>query len=76
MSASKYIRFVLATEQNPKTSIWEVLSISTAGKLGEIRWWGTWRTYIFMPAPNTIYSAGCLRDITEFIESEMAVRTR
>lgn len=73
---NKYIRFVLAAKQNPKTSIWNVMSISNDGTLGQVRWWAVWRTYVFVPTPHTIYSPGCLRDISEFIESAMAVRNR
>lgn len=51
-----------------KTSIWRVLNKSTQTSLGEIRWYASWRQYTFMPTQGTIFSAGCLNDIENFIK--------
>lgn len=51
-----------------KTSIWKVLNKSTQSILGEVRWYGSWRQYTFMPVQGTIFSAGCLNDIEKFIK--------
>lgn len=63
----EYIHFV-KTGDTGKTSIWECLNNSSGAILGEVRWYGPWRQYIFLPV-NSFYSAGCLQDVITFIAS-------
>ena len=71
---SKWLRFLLV-EEKPKTSIWRVEN-KDKDFLGHIRWNSQWRQYCFMPDANTIYSAGCLREIADFIKEQMDKREK
>jgi hypothetical protein len=42
--------------------------------LGEIKWYGAWRTYAFFPEVASLFNEQCLLDIAEFIHTEMRVR--
>jgi len=33
--------------------------------LGDIRWYGAWRQYVFDAAPNTIFNNGCLASLAD-----------
>lgn len=73
MDVSKFNFEYLVLEQVPddkkKTMIIDVLSRRHGDKLGEIKWYGPWRQYVFTPMPGTLYSAGCLADIeTSIVE--------
>lgn len=61
-----------------KTDTWRVFNKSNRGWLGRIVWYGRWRQYIFQPFPGPalVFSAGCLRDIAQFIEGEMSKRLK
>ena len=39
-------------------------------ELGTVSWWPFWRQYVFHPKFKTLYSAGCLRELADFCESE------
>lgn len=65
-----YITFDLIAE-NKKTHVWEVVAKSDDSVLGEIRWLGRWRQYVFEPRENTAFNVDCLGDIIHFIEAEM-----
>lgn len=58
------------TSASERTNVWNVYTKPDRGHviLGEIRWLGRWRQYVFFPAYDTIYSAGCLEDIATFIK--------
>jgi len=73
--SGKWVIFALAAQQNPKTSVWNVVSKDSGATLGQIRWYGQWRKYAFFPSPHTLYETDCLRDIAAFIESAMKART-
>lgn len=36
--------------------------------LGQVKWYGAWRQYAFYPEPDTIFNAGCLQDLDEFLQ--------
>lgn len=57
-------------DKNPKrkTNVWDVVSITHGNVLGQIRWYGPWRQYVFRPAQDTIWSKGCLEDIEKFLK--------
>ncbi len=65
---------ILLTERRPKTNVWTVFSTRTGNPLGHIKWFGRWRQYTFMPEFDTVFSSGCLNDIQDFIDNEMALR--
>ena len=57
-----------------KTELWAVVSKRGGHFLGSLGWYARWRQYAFYPAENTVYSAGCLRDIASFIDVMMKAR--
>jgi len=66
-TAYEYIHFVKVGEK-PKTSVWNCCNTRSAMLLGVVKWHATWRQYCYFPAAwATVYSAGCLWDIREFI---------
>jgi hypothetical protein len=42
--------------------------------LGSILWHAPWRRYCFYPVENTLFDYGCMNQIAEFIEQQMAER--
>ena len=54
-----------------KTRIFRVDS-KRGDNLGEIRWYGPWRQYVFMPESGTIWSAGCLADVITALNNTKA----
>jgi hypothetical protein len=50
-----------------KTNKYSVTNNKSGDLLGVIRWHGPWRQYVFLAAPLTLYSAGCLADIQSFL---------
>lgn len=58
-----------------KTKLFQVIS-NDGDHLGEIRWFGRWRKYCFMPAPNTVFEQVCMREVSTFIESETSKHRR
>lgn len=44
--------------------------------LGMVGWWSPWRQYCFSANDHIVLSAGCLKDITSFIEELMAERKK
>lgn len=74
MTMATYIKF----DERPhlaerKTRAWAIISIEPPhAYLGEIKWFGRWRKYVFFPGADTLFEEICLREIALFIE----VRTR
>jgi len=68
----KYIRFVEMDAGARKTKIWRCES-EDGFCLGEVRWYGPWRKYCFMPASESrlVFCAQCLADINAFLEQAM-----
>lgn len=62
----KYIYFT-KIEDKPKTSVWQCRSKRNGGLLGIVRWYGPWRQYAFLPAPDTIFNISCNEAINNFI---------
>jgi hypothetical protein len=57
-----------------KTKIFSVTNINNGGEIGVVKWYGAWRQYCFFPAPDTIYSTGCLDNIAVFMSELMQER--
>ena len=70
-----YVSFV---DEGPtpsgKTRRWTVRNQRSNGLLGWIKWYGAWRRYCFYPRGDIVLSAGCMTDITAFIEHRMQER--
>jgi hypothetical protein len=54
-------------ESKGKTEIFEVRSKDGILNLGTIKWYSRWRRYCFFPMFETIWSEGCLKEVTSFI---------
>ena len=52
-----------------KTKVWEIIGARGGMALGEVRWLGPWRQYVFSPGPDTLFNAGCLEDMAKFLMS-------
>lgn len=72
----KYIKFGRRVPSDSgKTMIWQVLAdgrmrSAPTYSLGEIRWHGAWRRYVFHPFSYTIYEKDCLRKLADFCENQ------
>ena len=69
----KYIQFVQVVSTG-KTFRWHCNNIRLGHTLGIVKWDGAWRQYCYFPEPGCVYSAGCLKDIADFIAQVMALR--
>lgn len=66
----KYINILPANQLlPPKTMVWDVTNKKSGELLGRIKYYANWRQYCFFPATCTVFSAGCLAEITGFIEA-------
>lgn len=52
-----------------KTQLYTIYASRDSALLGNIKWHGAWRQYTFLPEPNTLFSAGCLADVQDFLSS-------
>jgi hypothetical protein len=62
----QFIHFMKIGEAN-KISKWSCRNNKSGDQLAEVRWYGAWRKYCFLPTCPAVYSAGCLADIQDFI---------
>ncbi len=63
----KYIYFEKVSNSD-KTSLWACYNNSSHDSLGDIYWYSRWRQYCFFPNFDTVFSGGCLDDITAFMK--------
>ena len=66
---SEWLEFVELPNEGYKTKKFQVVSKKHGYPLGDIKFYNKWRNYCFYPAPDTIFSNGCLKGITEFIRN-------
>ena len=59
-----------------KTKVFNLYSKEGNFLLGQVRWYGPWRQYAFMPEGNTVFEKKCLQDITDFIVELMNERKK
>lgn len=70
MTEIKLYFCLVRKKRNKKTREWVVRKNShyaLAERLGMIKWFGRWRQYVFIPDQNTVWSSGCLTQISEFL---------
>ena len=75
---SNYLTFILR-EKKEKTNVWSIQHTDNKAMLGEIRWHPPWRQYVFVPDNfwlPVFFSAGCLREIADFIMEQMRARNK
>jgi len=65
----EYVEFELL-EKKPKTNTY-VVKTRSGENLGTISWYFPWRQYVFYPYDQTIWSEGCLQQVTDFIHNLM-----
>jgi hypothetical protein len=84
MKVTDYIHFELVSD-NGRTKIFNVMDnkliiesgvTSHYSFLGQIKWSGRWRQYIFVPDGETDWSRGCLQQIIDFINKLMEERKK
>jgi hypothetical protein len=71
---SKYLEFREISKLDKKTKYIQVISKLHGFILGEIRWYGAWRQYVFYPAHDTLYNRTCLSEMSEYLNSLMNER--
>jgi hypothetical protein len=69
-----YLWFEETWPEGRKTAVVIVRSKRSAETLGEIRWWGQWRQYVFVPAAYTVFNTGCMDTIIARIDELMERR--
>jgi hypothetical protein len=62
----EYIHFDQVQSSN-KTGVYACRNNRSGGGIGTVRWYGAWRQYCFFTGVEAIFSAGCLRDIMDFL---------
>lgn len=70
-----YLRFEEVSTKT-RTRFFRVISLHRGNNLGAVYWHPQWRQYCFFPGIDTVWSAGCMREIEEFIESLMNERRK
>jgi hypothetical protein len=67
-STYRYIRFVKQPEgKSRNTDIYSCRTNATDTEIGIVEWYKAWRRYCYFPTTQAVYSAGCLKDIADFI---------
>lgn len=67
-----YLQFTSSGQSaSGKTSIWRVLG-GGHNLLGEIKWYGPWRRYVFHPIPGTLYDGTCMVEIAQALIDKTA----
>ena len=69
----KYIVFRLIRE-GKKTNVWACENKKTGFRLGVVAWYKNWRQYCFGSTETAVFSAGCLADLKDFIDTQMRLR--
>lgn len=63
-----FIRFEEASRSDAKTKLWACKNRKANSLLGAVEWYSPWRQYIFMSAPDCVFSESCLKDIADFLK--------
>jgi len=73
--ASKWLLFEEIQLRGMTTRTWIVSNKRNNTLLGEVRWYGQWRQYAFIPDEfGTVLAGSCLSDLAEFIRRAMSER--
>lgn len=62
----------LQMKPGTKTKAWAVLSGGVG--IGWVQWYTHWRRYTLYPNANTVWDAGCLREVAKFCEDRTKVQ--
>lgn len=73
----QYIKFVKQITHT-KTDVYICRNVASGDSpvdtLGVVKWYGAWRQYCYFPEPGTVFSKGCLNDISDFLDKLMKER--
>lgn len=69
-----YITFDRHDVEGRKTPVVFIRNIRSDIILGEIKWHGAWRQFVFFPRGNTIFNVDCMKSIMEKIAELMLER--
>lgn len=64
-ASNPYLTFQDMTPDGRLTRIVEVIAVRDGTLLGLIRWFGSWRQYVFAPEPECVFNVGCLKTIEQ-----------
>lgn len=64
LAPAEYLIFEELTNTGLKTRSWRVLSKSSLGSLGTIKFYSPWRQFVFAPSNGCLFNAGCMTDLT------------
>jgi hypothetical protein len=74
-TATSHLSFVETGQSDSGlTHLYDVRSLRGATSLGQIRWYGPWRRYVFFPRADTLFDASCLTEIADFLHHLMEQR--
>ena len=64
LAETEYLSFV---DTPPTGSTRRILveAKKTGAHLGDLRWYGRWRQYVFEPQPNTLFNVECLASLAD-----------
>jgi len=69
VSMGKYMEAqLLEQEPDAKTQRWQIRSKGDGSVLGVVKWFGPWSQYCFFVMDVAVFSAGCFKDLTSFLE--------
>jgi len=67
---------IIAEQFKPgrKTQDFVIVNRNAKIVIGTIKWYGPWRQYCFYPVSDTVWSAGCLEGVFEFLNEVKQTR--
>ena len=66
---TKHLTFTrLPLQKNRRTSTWSVWNHDYNERLGELAWYSPWRQFCFLSPKDSVFSSGCLLDITNMLQ--------
>jgi hypothetical protein len=73
---AEYIEFIEQFNTARKTRVWHVRNKKHGTFIAVVGWYGAWRQYVAEFQPLCVFSAGCLKDIQEFVAKANADHKR
>ena len=64
---TKYLLFLICKEPNRKTPTVNVRTLDGEIVLGNIKFYGAWRKFVFYPKEETLFDSKCLCDIIDMM---------
>jgi hypothetical protein len=53
-----------------KTQVWRIrANADDMMVLGQVRWYGRWRQYVFFPSGHTLWNPDCLDEVSTFVRA-------